>query len=221
MPGHGADDGIVAGKATERPLRTEARDLAVDQPRKALLEHVVADAPALHGAGLEVLDQHISAVEQLQQHRAPFRLAKIEPHRALVAVDADKVGSVVTNERRAPVANLVALWRLELDDIGAVIPEQLRGEWATQHARQVDDLDPGQRAAARLLCLPGHRYRSVPDVRIASLPQDRLCWQPSAVRHVATCALERAAVRMGCRPKFNSRRRETCADLPSSRQRWP
>ena len=107
---------------------------------------VVADAPFFHRARLEVLDQDVGAFQQAQQHRAAVGLADVERDGALVAVDADEVAGVVVVERRAPVAHLVALRRLDLDHVGAVVGQDHRAVRAAEHARQVDHLQAGQRA---------------------------------------------------------------------------
>ena len=119
----------------------------MDQARETLLQHVgVAEAPVLHRAGLEVLDQHVGLREQAQQHRAALGLADIERDRALVAVDADEIARIAVLERRPPVARLVALRRLDLDHLGAVVGQDHGGVGAAEHAGEVDHPDAGQRA---------------------------------------------------------------------------
>ena len=99
---------------------------------------LVAEAPLLHGAGLVVLDQDVGVLEQAQEHALALGPAQIETERALVAVDADEVGSVLAGiEGRAPVAHLVALRRLDLDDLGAVVAQDLGGVWPAQHPGDV------------------------------------------------------------------------------------
>ena len=145
---HSADDRVIAREAAERAFGAEARDLAVNEARELLRQLLVADAPLLHGARLEVLDQHVGAFEQPQEDRAPLGLCEVETDRALVAVDPNEVGGVLVMEGRAPVTHLVALRRLKLDDVGAMVGQQLRRERASQHAREVDHLDAGEGAGA-------------------------------------------------------------------------
>ena len=77
----------------------------------------------------------------------PAGLDRSSADRALVAVDADEVAGVaVLVEGRAPVAHLVALRRLELDDLGAVVGQDHGAVGPAEDARQVDHLQPGQRA---------------------------------------------------------------------------
>src|SRR3546814_1822810 len=72
----------------------------------------------------------------------------VEAERALVAVHAEVVAGVAALvEGRPPVAHLVALRRLDLDDVGAVVAEQLRAVRPAEHAGAVDDLEAGECAA--------------------------------------------------------------------------
>ncbi len=148
---HRLDHGVVAGHAAHRTIGAEPADPAMDQSRKALLQHVlVAEAPLLHRAGLVVLDQDVGALEQAEQHVAPRGLGQIETERALVAIDADEVGRIARLvERRAPVACLVALGRLDLEHLAAVVAEDLGAVRTAQDARQVDDPNPAQRSLVR------------------------------------------------------------------------
>src|SRR6185437_16778389 len=100
--GHCLQDRIIAGKAAKRTVLAETGDAAMDQRRKALRQRVVADAPFLHRARLEILDQDVGAFQQAEQNSAAFRFADVERYGALVAVDADKVAGVVLVEWRAP-----------------------------------------------------------------------------------------------------------------------
>ena len=110
----------------------------MDQARKLLAQHLVADAPFVERAGLEILDQHVGVLEHGHQHLAAAGRGEVEPDRALVAVDADEVGGVAVVERRAPFAHFVAGRRLDLDDVGTVIGKQLGAVGPAEDAGQVD-----------------------------------------------------------------------------------
>ena len=126
-PGHRLQDRVVAGQSAQRTIAAEAGNAAMDQAGKPLRQHlVIAEAPFLHRAGLEVLDQHVGALQQPQQDRLARRLAEIERDRAFVAVDADEIAGVALVERRAPVADFIALRRLDLDHVGAVVRQDHR-----------------------------------------------------------------------------------------------
>ncbi|OIQ67267.1 hypothetical protein GALL_511550 [mine drainage metagenome] len=116
--------------------------------RKFCAQHVVADAPFVERAGLEILDQDVGALEHLHQHGAAALGGKVEPDRALVAVDADEIGRVIVVERRSPLADLVAGRRLDLDHVGAVVGEDLRAIGSAENAREVDHAQSGHRAGS-------------------------------------------------------------------------
>ena len=158
---HRLDHGVVTRQAAHRAVGAEAADPAVDQAREARPQHVcVAQAPLLHGARLEVLDQHVRALEQAQQHVAALGLGQIEPEGALVAVDADEVGGVVRFvERRPPIAHLVALGRLDLDHLGAMVAQDLGAVRPTQHARQIEHEQAVERAFGHVPVRPSLNRR--------------------------------------------------------------
>ena len=147
--GHGLDDGVIAGIAAARAVGAEAGNPAVHQSWKFGAQHVVADAPFVERARLEILDQDVGALQHLHQHRAAALGSEVEPDRALVAVDADEIGRVFAVERRTPVAHLVAGGRLDLDHVGAVVGEDLRAIGSAEHARQIDHAQSGHRAGSR------------------------------------------------------------------------
>ena len=119
------------------------------EPWKFRTQHVVADAPFIERAWFEVLDQDVGALQHLHQHSASALGGEIEPDRALVAVDADKIRRVFIVEGRAPVTHLVAGGRLDLDHVGAVVGEDLRAIGAAEHAREIDHAQAGHRAGSR------------------------------------------------------------------------
>ena len=146
--GHGLDDGVIAGIAAARAVGAEAGNPAMHELREFRAQHVVADAPFVERARLEILDQDVGGLQHLHQHGAAAFGGEVEPDRALVAVDADEIGRVLLVERRAPVAHLVAGRRFDLDDVGAVVGEDLRAIGAAEHARQIDHAQAGHRAGS-------------------------------------------------------------------------
>ena len=70
-----------------------------------------------------------------------------------------EVGGVALVEGRAPVAGLVALGRLDLHDVRAVVAEDLGAVGAAEHPAQVDHLQSGERAEGRFRA-HGPRARS-------------------------------------------------------------
>jgi hypothetical protein len=147
--GHGLDDRIIAGVAAARTVGAEAGNPAMHEFWKFFAQKIIADAPFVERAGLEILDQDVGACEQPHQHRAAAFGSEVEPDRSLVAVDADEIGRVVLVERRSPVAHLVAGGRLDLDHVGAVIGEDLCAKGAAEHPREIDHAQAGHCAAGR------------------------------------------------------------------------
>ena len=138
---------VVAGQAAQRTVGAEAGDAAIDQARKLGRQHIgVAEAPFFHRAGEKVFDQHVGGFEQAQQHGARIVAREVERNRLLVAVQGVEVGRAVVNEGRAKQARLVPRWRFDLEHRGAVVGQHLPAVRPGQHARQVDDAQPGQRA---------------------------------------------------------------------------
>ena len=131
----------------------------MDQAREAFRQHVlVAQPPFLHRSGFEILDQHVGAFQKAQQHRLALRLAQVERDRPLVTVDTNEITGVALVKRRAPVADLVALRWFDFDHVGAVVRQDHGAVWAAQHAGQVDDLDPRQRAGGSRETFAGRRF---------------------------------------------------------------
>lgn len=129
-----------------RSVRAESGDAAVDQRGKLRAQEVVADAPLVEGAGLEVLDQHVGGLSDFMANGAAAVRREVEADRTLVAVGADEIGRVVVVKRRAPVAGLVARRRLHLHDVRAVVGENLRAVGTAEHARQIDHAQSGHRS---------------------------------------------------------------------------
>jgi len=62
-------------------------DAAIDQIRVARLEHLRAEARPLHRSRPEAFDQHVCAVDQLDDLRRPFGRFEINFHRGARAME--------------------------------------------------------------------------------------------------------------------------------------
>jgi hypothetical protein len=153
--GHGLDNRIIAGIAAARAVSAETGNTAVHEFRKFFMQDVVADAPFVERARLEVLDQNVGALQHLHQHRTAALRGEVEANRALVAVDANEIRRVLIMERRSPVAYLVAGRRLDLDHVGAVIGKDLGAVGSAQHPREINHAQAGHRAG---YILSRHRW---------------------------------------------------------------
>ncbi len=169
----------------------------MDQAREFLGERLlVAQAPALHRAGLEVFDEDVRGFEQAQQDLATLRPGDVEADRALVAVDADEVARVaVPVEGRAPVAYLVTLRRLEFYHFRPVVGEDHGAIGAAQHAGEVHDAQAGERAGTCRLADAGFGDDPVGHVRFPPPRKPRSCATPrrlSSAGCACTSCLQRA-----------------------------
>src|SRR4051812_45771830 len=116
------------------------------QSWKFLAQAIVADAPFVQRARLEIFDQDVGALQHLEQDLAAASRGEVEPDRALVAVDADEVRRVLVMERRPPVPHLISGRRLDLYDVRTMIGEDLRAIGPAEHAREIDHAQAGHGA---------------------------------------------------------------------------
>jgi hypothetical protein len=113
------------------------------------MQLVRPQAPALHRAGAEVLDQHIGVCGQPAHDVLRRRVFQVQRHRALVArlhLPPDR-GAVL---EQPPFAQRVArAGRLDLDHIGAEIGQRLGRERPGDQLPEFEDLEAGERAGSR------------------------------------------------------------------------
>ena len=144
-------DLVVAGATALGAVVAEAGDRQHHEARVALHERVDPEPEALEDAGAEVLDEHVGAVDELQQHLAVGLGLEVEGDGLLVAVGGEEVRRLAVvlgaDERRPPPAGVVAAARgLDLDDAGAEVAHHHRGVRPGQGTGEVDDQDAVQRA---------------------------------------------------------------------------
>src|SRR5690606_28850045 len=104
-----------------------AADPRVDQRRLLAPQRLGPEAPALHRAGPEVLDEHVVLERQAPGQLAAARLAQVQRDAALVARDAAPPVRGAALVERAPGPDGIALGRLDLDDLGPEVREQGAG----------------------------------------------------------------------------------------------
>jgi hypothetical protein len=96
-----------------------------------------------------VVDEQVGRRQQAIERGATIVGLQVEHDAALVAVDAHEVRAEavgrVAPPRRPPAPRLVARRRLDLDDVGAEIGEEHRGERPGQDSAGVDDPDALER----------------------------------------------------------------------------
>ena len=146
-PGHGLQDLVVPGAIPERPAITVSGQRAVDQARVDRLHPVVVDAEPRGDRGPEVVHQDVRALHQPSQHGEPVGMLQVETDAVLVAIDSEERAALV-RQRRGVVAQVVALGRLDLDDLGAEVAQQGAAIRARHVAAQVEHGDTAQGALA-------------------------------------------------------------------------
>ncbi len=143
---HGLADAAEPGLAGQRTGLAEPADVDEDELRVPGGQRLVPEAPALERAGPEVLEDDVAVLREPGRHVAALRLAEVEDDRALVAADRGPPEAVAV-AGDAPAAHRVALaGRLDLDDVGSVVAEELPGERAGDEAAQLEDADARQGA---------------------------------------------------------------------------
>ena len=111
------------------------------------MELLVPDADPIGGADPEVLNQGIGLADQVMHDGQALRLLQVDHHAALVAVEREEGGHFSRGrdvlEAMGPV-ELAGPGRLDLQDIGAQIPQAQPGERTRQHLRAVQNGDAGK-----------------------------------------------------------------------------
>ena len=142
---------VITRQAAQWAVSAKATHAAVNQAGKFDVQGIKTDTPFFHAAGFEILNQHISSLQHAQQLFTLLWVAQIKRCAALIAVQPKKVaGRALGIKRRAPAARFVAMRRLDLQNIRAMIRQDLRAIRATQDAGEVDDFDALE--AASVIC---------------------------------------------------------------------
>src|SRR5690606_16074146 len=122
----------------------EPGDAGEDDAGVALPHLLVAAPPAFEGSRAEVLHHHVGGLHQPQEQLRAVRVAQVQADGALVARDhlppqwyAVPTVPVVAHAVAVPGV-------LDLDHVGAEVPEQLADERSGEDGRHVDDPQAGQ-----------------------------------------------------------------------------
>ena len=136
---------IIAGQRSLGPARSVAGDGAANEPRSRLLEPGVGEAPFVQRSQPEIIDEDVGFLDQPGKDFLPGRVGHVERQGALVAVDAEKIGGLGADERRAPMPRIVAVvGRLDLDDVGAHVAQHHGAERTGEDTGEIDDADSGE-----------------------------------------------------------------------------
>ena len=135
--------------AGERAGLPEAAHVHQHDLRVAGGQLLVRQPPLVELAGPEVLEHDVALLRQPRRDLAGRLLAQVEHDRSLVAADA-RPPEAVAVAGHAPSPHRVAVaGRLDLDDVGAVVAEQLARERTGDEVAQLEDADAVERSATR------------------------------------------------------------------------
>src|SRR5262249_46729324 len=132
--------GVAAGLAV-----TGRRD--VDQPRVDRFRRLPVETVARHDTGAEILDEHVGALDEPPRDGTAVRMLEVEGETALVAMreQEEDAHAVLEEIGPRPVAlPQAAARRLDLDDVGAEVGEELHTRRSEQELCERDDGDARQ-----------------------------------------------------------------------------
>jgi hypothetical protein len=145
----GGLDHIVEGRlAGIGPRLTEAGRHAVNQIRLERRQRVIAQAESFDGIDPHVVNHDIDARQQAMNDLQTFRCLEINRERSFVAVDRQKDRAHAAILRDAISPHQIAGRRLDLDDVSAIVAEDLGGQRAENDRGEVEDAVTGERAGA-------------------------------------------------------------------------
>src|SRR5262249_47484623 len=119
------------------------RQPAVDQARVDRSHPVVVDAEPRGDGRPEIVDEHVRDLDHSAQDPDAVGVLEVEAHAVLVAVDTEE-RAALPRERGRVVAQVVALGRLDLDDLGAEIPKERATVGSGDVTAQVEHDDPAE-----------------------------------------------------------------------------
>jgi hypothetical protein len=117
----------------------EAGAHRIDDARIDFLAVLVAQAQALHDAGTEVVGDHVGVGDQRLHQVHLCRVAQVDFHAALVAVQAAEDRVVLAGNRvEGRAAQVARALALDLDHVGAVVGEHLRAHRPHHDLGEID-----------------------------------------------------------------------------------
>ena len=134
----GLDQEIVGLAIGIGPVVAVARDGAADQRRIIFSQAFQREAELVHRAGLEVLQQHVGACDQLFECGAAVLGGEIDHHGILAAVEPDEIAALALGGG-VIIAGEIALRPFHLDDMRAGVRQPRRAEWRGNRLFDSDD----------------------------------------------------------------------------------
>ncbi len=139
------------------PVARDARD---HEARIRLPELLRREVPALERPGAEVLGQDVAVLDEAAEQLLTALGAEVQRHALLVARLHRPPERTALVARLAPLPQRIGLpRRLDLDHLGAHVPEQAAGEGPGEQHAELDDANTCERARAARVPLAGGRAR--------------------------------------------------------------
>ncbi len=124
--------------------RSESGSSAVQDVRSHRGDRLIREPQPIDRLAPHVVDEHVRARDQSCEDALALLALQIDGDRALATIEIEE-------DRRQPgatatplMAHDVPLWWLDLDDVGTVVGEYLRGERTEHHAGKVDNAHAGE-----------------------------------------------------------------------------
>ena len=146
---HALSDLVDARPTAVRPRRAKAADARIDQFGVVAAKHVVAQTHLVGDAGLEVLDEDVGLPGELLQQGESLWRSEVDGQAALVAVDAQEVGTFSLVERPEGAQQIAARCRFDLGDIGAEVAQDHGAERPRRRTREIEYPDSLERRLHR------------------------------------------------------------------------
>ena len=143
------DDEIIARAMRIGPVLTETGNRTIDQLGELLGQAGIIHPVFRKPTGFEILDQDIGIGQKLFHLGLTFIGGQIDHNRRFAPIGRMEIRGrfilVAFNERRPPLAGVVARRALYFDDLAAQIRKGLAGPGACQNTSQLNNLEPCQR----------------------------------------------------------------------------
>ncbi|MNR06974.1 hypothetical protein D3C85_1230740 [compost metagenome] len=115
-------------------VHTDIQDARIDGSNGGVIQ-----PQARHGLRPDVVDEHVGIRGEPQQRLAAIGLLEVQHHAALAAIGVQEDATHAGIPAGPDAAHRVAAGRLDLDDVGAQVAEDLGGIGPHQHRGHVDD----------------------------------------------------------------------------------
>src|SRR5882757_1030776 len=141
--GQRLDDGIVDALLDVRSGVANAADRHIDQAGVTFSQFLGSETKPLHRARTKILHQHVGLCDESGHHLAAGLALDVDRQRSFAAIRRDEHGGEFSGlvDRGAAAAGAVARYRLDLDDVGALIRQEHGREWTGYDGSQIDYTD--------------------------------------------------------------------------------